>query len=181
MVLLEGKGGLELGDEIPQFNLKNIDNSLLSSDSLKKQVKLIVFTCNHCPYAQAGWPKLVHIYSKFKDRVDFVAINSNDAVNYPEDSFENMKPFAQEHSIPFPYLHDETQEVAKAYGAKCTPDVYVFHNDTLQYRGRIDSQFDAPYSETEHDLENALQEITQTGKFTGTSKPSMGCSIKWKT
>jgi hypothetical protein len=114
--------------------------------------------------------------------IGVAAINANDAEAYPEDSFENMKRVAEEHGFTFPYLHDESQEVARAYGAACTPDFFGFNaNDELQYRGRLDSAGRAPAGpDTRRELVEAMRMIAETGKGSKEQTPSMGCSIKWK-
>lgn len=180
MVLLEGVGDFEIGQEMPEFNLKNIDGKFVSDKDLSKDLKMIVFTCNHCPYAIAAWPKLTEIYSKFKDKIDIVAINPNDAQKYPADSYEKMIEFAKNNSIEFPYLHDETQEIARKFGAKCTPDIFIFKDNRLVHRGRIDDNWEKNYSETSHELEEALGDIMGKGEVEAKVCPSSGCSIKWK-
>ena len=174
------KGGLDVNDSMPAFTLPAADGSIIDSKKLKKKLQLIVFTCNHCPYAKAAWPKLVEIEKKFRKDVDVVAINSNDAELFPDDSFEAMQEFAKKNRLAFPYLYDEPQDAARAFHAKCTPDLYVFKAGKLVYRGRIDDNLEAPYSATKHELEEALKNLLSKGKVGFAPQPSGGCSIKWK-
>lgn len=144
---------------------------------------VIVFICNHCPYVKAVIDRLVaDARALIAEGVGFAAICSNDAGEYPEDSFENMKKFARAHDLPFPYLHDESQEVAKAYGAVCTPDYFGFdHNLILKYRGRLDEgRTTAPRAGARRELLEAMRHIARTGEAPANQSPSIGCSIKWK-
>jgi peroxiredoxin len=170
--------------QAPDFNLKNIDgNSLSFFDVRGDKGTLVMFICNHCPYVKAIIERLVEDCNILQESgIGCVAIMSNDTENYPEDSFDNMKLFAQEHNFTFPYLLDETQDVAKVYGAVCTPDLFGFNaNDELQYRGRCDSagpnEADA---NTKRELREAMQRIADLGAGPHEQHPSMGCSIKWK-
>jgi peroxiredoxin len=142
---------------------------------------VIVFTCNHCPYAQAAWPVLIDLAQNYQEKgIQFVAINPNDPVRYPEDSFEKMKDLVSEWGIDFPYLWDETQKVAKKYKAQCTPDIYVFNkNRTLFYHGRINDNWQNPDQVTEENLKDALEELLGGKLLPEHQPPSMGCSIKW--
>jgi hypothetical protein len=144
---------------------------------------VVAFICNHCPYVKAITDRLVSDAETLKNEgVSLVTINSNDAVSYPEDSFENMARFALVRGFTFPYLHDETQEVARAYGAVCTPDFFGFDRDLiLRYRGRLDA------SRTEHrppdakrELVEAMRKIVRTRMGPDVQHPTIGCSIKWK-
>ncbi|CAI2717357.1 thioredoxin family protein [Nitrospina watsonii] len=172
-----------LGTQAPAFELPGTDGKLYSLDSFQdKEVLAIVFMCNHCPYVKAVLPRLIDLQNRFAGKsVQFVGINANDAVKYPDDSMESMQRIVKEKNIPFPYLFDETQQVAKAYDAVCTPDIYVFGSErTLQYRGRIDDNWEHPEKVTKHDLEDALNAILDGQLMTQEQIPSMGCSIKWK-
>lgn len=174
---------VEIGSEAPNFNLPSTDGQNYSLDSFKNDRALIVvFTCNHCPYAKAAWPLLIQLADKFKDRgVAFVAINPNDESQYPEDSFEVMKQRIKDWQINFPYLRDETQEVAKTYGAVCTPDVYVYdQNRKLYYHGRINDNWQEPDKVTKEELKEALESLLADQPPPTTQHPSIGCSIKWK-
>ncbi len=168
----------------PDFTLKNIDSSMLSYTDIKgKKATVIAFICNHCPYVQAIIKRFIHDAKNMQSHgINVVAIMPNDTDNYPEDSFENMQKFAAENDFNFPYLIDETQEVAKSYGAICTPDIYGFNADgQLQYRGRLDSAGAGDANETMvKELLPAMLQIAETGTGPSNQSPAMGCSIKWK-
>lgn len=180
---VESSTQIPLGSQIIPFDLSSVDGKNYSVDSFKdSSVLVVVFSCNHCPYAQAAWPLLIDLYNRFKDRgVAFVAINPNDEMAYPEDDFETMKVRAYEWGIPFPYLRDESQEIARAYDARCTPDIYVYDKDRkLAYRGRINDNWQEPEKVTSHDLKDAIEALLSGEKPKEPQIPSMGCSIKWK-
>lgn len=144
---------------------------------------VVVFICNHCPYVKAVIDRIVRDAKDLKAYgIGFVAINSNDASTHPEDSFDKMVTFAERHGFTFPYLHDEDQSVARAYGAACTPDFFGFNGDLeLQYRGRLDaSRKEEGAPDMRRDLYEAMVAVAQTGKGPREQIPSMGCSIKWK-
>ena len=165
------------------FKLKSIDGELLTLNDVKgDNGTLIMFICNHCPYVKAIIRELADDCTKLKeDGINSVAIMSNDTKNYPEDSFENMKKFSDRYNFSFPYLIDETQNVAKDYGAVCTPDFFGYNNKLeLQYRGRIRELKDLkPISSGESDLLKAMNLIIKTGSGPKNQIPSMGCNIKW--
>ena len=174
---------LEQGFYAKDFNLLSIDGRKHSFADLNKTNGLVIaFICNHCPYVQAIADKITREANELaKIGVGFVGINSNDVENYPEDSYENMKLFAEKHRFSFPYLFDESQSVAKEYGAVCTPDFFCFdRNLLLKYRGRLDSA-------GKNDLPNATRELFTAMELVAGDKainfkqyPSIGCSIKWK-
>jgi len=144
---------------------------------------LVMFICNHCPYVKAVRERIVRDARELLDYgVHSVAIMSNDPAEYPEDYFENMARVAREFQFPFPYLLDETQEVARAYGAVCTPDFFGYNADLgLQYRGRLDaSRKDAAPPDARRELFEAMREVAQTGRGPQEQLPSIGCSIKWR-
>ncbi len=146
---------------------------------------LVIFMCNHCPYVIAVQDRINQIAKDYADQgVAVVGINSNDAENYPEDSYEKMKQRAKEKNYAFSYLYDETQEVAKAYGAVCTPDPYLYENQDgkflLRYHGRIDDSWKDESAVTSKDLRKAIEAVLKDDKIEFEQKPSMGCSIKWK-
>ena len=144
---------------------------------------VVVFICNHCPYVVAVIDRIVRDARDLAELgVGFVAISSNDVSAYPEDSFENMKLFAEAHRFPFPYLYDEDQSVARAWGAVCTPDFFGFNAQTeLQYRGRLDaSRRESGPADLRRDLYEAMRQVAGTGKGPEEQIASMGCSIKWK-
>jgi len=167
------------------FILKGTDDLFYSLDSfLDKKGLLIIFTCNHCPYSKASWPILKNMSQQYDHDIAFVAINPNDTITYPEDSFDEMKKFAQEHEITFPYLIDDTQEIAKAYNAQCTPDPYLFKmkydSFSLFYQGRINDNWQNPEDAKEFNLDDAIKRILNNQEPPKKQPPSMGCSIKWK-
>lgn len=168
----------------PDFALKGVDGKTYSYADIKgDKATLVLFICNHCPYVKAIIERLVEdVKTLQKNGVGVVAIMPNDTVNYPDDSFENMKVFAQTNGFTFPYVIDETQNVAKAYDAICTPDVFGFNaDDQLRYRGRIDSSGREKASgETAREMLDAMLHIAETGEGPKEQTPSMGCSIKWK-
>ena len=172
-----------LGSQAIDFNLKGIDDHYHKLESFQeKQCLLIIFMCNHCPYVKAILPRLIELQKDFEDRgFQLVGINSNDSVRYPDDSFEAMQNTAREKGINFIYLHDETQEVAKAYRAVCTPDIYLFDADQkLVYHGRLDDNWEHPELVKEHSLRLAIEEVLSGNEISRKQVPSMGCSIKWK-
>ena len=168
----------------PDFTLKNIDGSMMSLSDVKgEKGTLIMFICNHCPYVKAIIDRLVSDCKTLQDQgIGCVAIMPNDTDNYPADSFDNMKIFAEENGFTFPYLIDETQDVAKAYDAICTPDIFGFNAEgILQYRGRCDSAGPKETDDkTVREMRDAMLQIAETGTSTAQQFPSMGCSIKWK-
>ncbi|MCF6315553.1 MAG: thioredoxin family protein [Marinosulfonomonas sp.] len=165
----------------PDFTLPATDGKTYSLNDLKgKNGTLVMFICNHCPYVISIMDKLVRDARDLqKLGISVIAINANDADEYPDDSFENM----QKQDFPFPYLHDESQTVARAYDAACTPDFFGFNADMgLQYRGRLDSSGrNAGADDLTRDLYLAMKQVAETGKGPADQIPSMGCSIKWKT
>jgi len=164
----------------PDFTLPASDGKTYSLSDVKgENGTLVMFICNHCPYVKSIMDKIIRDAQDLqKLGIGVVAINSNDAVAYPEDSFENM----QKLDLPFPYLHDESQAVARAYGAACTPDFFGFNADMgLQYRGRLDaSGRNAGPDDLKRDLYEAMKQVAETGQGPREQIPSMGCSIKWK-
>ncbi|QIG50809.1 thioredoxin family protein [Nordella sp. HKS 07] len=173
----------DFGWKARDFRLKATDGKTYGLADLRgSKGTLLVFICNHCPYVKAITEKLVRDARDLqKAGIGVAAICSNDATEYPEDSFDNMKVFARENGFPFPYLHDESQEVARAYDAVCTPDFFGFNaRDELQYRGRLDESRKAPVADARRDLYEAMQEVARTGQGPRDQIASMGCSIKWK-
>ena len=173
----------QFGTKAISFSLNGVDKQIYSLEQIKgKNGTLVIFICNHCPYVKGVIDRLVKdIIDLQKKEIGCVAIMSNDVENYPEDSFENMKKFSKENNFTFPYLYDETQEVAKAYGAVCTPDFFGYNKDLeLQYRGRLDNAGISGEPLKEKELINAFHQIIKTGKGPKEQRASMGCSIKWK-
>jgi peroxiredoxin len=168
----------------PDFRLPATDGRTYTfADVAGKKGTMIVFICNHCPYVIASIDRLVaDARALIPEGIGFAAICSNDATEYPEDSFANMKRFAEAHHFPFPYLHDESQSVARAYGAVCTPDFFGYDKETkLKYRGRLDEGRTSPPPEgARRELLEAMRMIAATGTAPANQPASMGCSIKWK-
>lgn len=166
------------------FSLPGVDGEIWTPEKARGENGLLVmFICNHCPYVKAIRDRLVRDTAELKEYgINSVAIMSNDPSEYEEDSFDNMKRVAEQFGFPFPYLLDETQEVAKAYGAVCTPDFFGYNAEMkLQYRGRLDaSRKEAAAPDVKRDLFDAMKQVAQTGKGPADQIPSMGCSIKWK-
>ena len=171
------------GEKTHDFHLKGIDEKNYKlNDCTGINGTIIMFICNHCPYVKAIIKDLINDTNNLiKLGINSVAIMSNDTKNYPEDSFENMKLFAEENSFNFPYLIDETQEVAKKYGAVCTPDFFGYNGkNELQYRGRIRELKELrPMRSGSSELWNAMKMISETQKGPKVQIPSMGCNIKW--
>ena len=193
--------GLEPGDTAADFKLRNARSFVIEekhSDPSKNSFKpvhmtleqtigetggVIMFTCNHCPYVKAIMSRLVRDVNELKKfGINTIAISSNDVVNYPEDSFENMKLLAEENHFEFPYVFDETQEIAKAYDAICTPDFFGFNSKLeLQYRGRFDSTGRGEAQpNNKRELFEAMKLVAETQKGPEIQHASIGCSIKWK-
>lgn len=175
----------DFGWKAPDFKLPGVDGRDWSlREAAGSNGLLVMFICNHCPYVKAIQTRLVEDLTVLKQLgVNAVAISSNDAVNYPEDSFEKMREVAKDFKFPFPYLYDESQEIAKVYGAVCTPDFFGFNASLeLQYRGRFDAQGRdlTPKPDTTRDLLDAMALVAKTGKGPEQQIPSIGCSIKWK-
>ena len=176
-------GGIVLGSHAPAFRLPATDGKTYTLENVAgTNGTVIVFICNHCPYVKAIVDRLVtDAQLLMGEGIGFAAICSNDAKNYPEDSFPNMQRFARAHGFPFPYLHDEDQSVARAYGALCTPDFFGFDKVLrLSYRGRLDEGRTGPISpQARRELVEALRAIA-AGKSPAAQNASVGCSIKWK-
>ena len=171
------------GEKPHSFSLKGVDNKIYKlEDCLGDKGTVIMFICNHCPYVKAIIKNIVDDSNNLKNLgVNAIAIMSNDTKNYPDDSFDKMKDFAKDNKFNFPYVIDETQEIAKKFGAVCTPDFFGYNgNNELQYRGRMRELKELkPISNDESDLFKAMKLIAQTGKGPKNQIPSMGCNIKW--
>jgi len=174
----------DFGWKAPGFSLPGVDGRMWTlSDAMGPNGLLVMFICNHCPYVKAIRPRLVRDLTELEAHgIRAIAIMSNDPAEYAEDSFDNMKQVAAEFSFPFPYVIDETQDVARAYGAVCTPDFFGFNRDfELQYRGRFDeSRKETAPEGVRRDLFEAMKAIAATQRGPAEQIPSMGCSIKWK-
>lgn len=175
----------DFGLKAVDFDLPGIDGRNWSLEDCRgEKGTLVMFICNHCPYVKAIQERLVRDIGELLEHgVKSVAIMSNDPQDYPEDSFDNMKKIAQTFNYPFPYLFDETQQIARGYGAVCTPDFFGYNADLeLQYRGRLDaSKKQAAADGTSRDLFEAMCQVAENGKGPQEQIASMGCSIKWKT
>ena len=172
---------VKLGSVAPYFNLPDTLGKNVSIEDFDSELLIIVFTCNHCPYAKAVEDRLIKLGKEYKNDVDFVLISSNDSENYPEDSPKKMAERHTEKGYPFPYLFDETQEVAKAYSAVCTPDIFLYNDDRkLEYRGRIDDNWQNPEQVEREELKMAIEAVLNGKAIDFEQKPSMGCNIKWK-
>lgn len=173
----------EFGKAAIDFSLPGVDGKTWNLQDCKGEKGLLVmFICNHCPYVKAVKDRIVRDTNELKAMgVNSVAIMSNDPSLYEEDSFENMKKVSDESGFSFPYLLDETQEIAKAYGAVCTPDFFGYNGSLeLQYRGRLDaSRKEAAAPDARRDLFESMAEVARTGIGPAEQIPSMGCSIKW--
>jgi len=175
---------------ICDFGWRAVDFDLPATDGKRYRLTqlqgshglLLMFICNHCPYVKAVLDRILRDARELQEHgVASVAISANDPSDYPEDSFDNMKRVAAQKRFPFPYLFDESQDVARAYGAACTPDFFGFNQKLeLQYRGRLDASRTTPVPDAKRDLFEALVQVARTGKGPAEQISSMGCSIKWK-
>ena len=171
------------GEPAPDFELPATDGKRYRLRDLQgPKGTVIVFMCNHCPYVKAVIDRLIRDARDLQALgVNTIAISSNDAAHYPADSFDNMRRWAEEKAFPFKYLHDESQAVARAYDAVCTPDFFGYNAALeLQYRGRLDASNTNPVEGARRELYEAMKQVAETGRGPGEQIPSMGCSIKWK-
>ncbi|AFK18971.1 thioredoxin family protein [Haloferax mediterranei ATCC 33500] len=185
MVLLESDSELEHGDTAPDFELPGTDGETYSLSSFEGYgAVLVVFTCNHCPYAQAKFDELNHLAEVYDD-LAVVGINPNDAEAYPDDSFDRMKELADDGTIQYTaYLRDESQDVAAEYGAVCTPDPFLFENTDdgfeLVFHSRIDDAMSPDDEVTDYEMRDAVESLLAGEDIPVEETPSQGCSIKWK-
>ena len=174
----------DFGRKAPEFKLPGIDGKTWALADVKgPNGTLVMFICNHCPYVKAVADRIARDAKALRDvGIGVVAINANDPTTHPEDSFDNMKVFAESHGFAFPYLFDESQDIARAYDAACTPDFFGYNKDLeLQYRGRLDaSRRDPAPPDARRELIEAMTQIARTGRGPAEQVPSMGCSIKWR-
>ena len=174
----------DFGQKAYDFRLKSTENKMVSLNDIRgENGTLIMFICNHCPYVKAVTKDIVEDCNKLKELgINSVAICANDAENYPDDSFDNMIKFAKKNQFSFPYLNDESQEIARTYDAVCTPDFFGYNkNLELQYRGRLRELKNLiPVRDGDSDLLKAMRQIAETDKGPESQIPSAGCSIKWK-
>jgi peroxiredoxin len=176
-------GICDFGWKARDFALVEVDGKTYSlADVRGPNGTVVVFICNHCPYVKAVIGRLVEEANALKAiGIGTIAIMSNDPTDYPEDSFDNMKSFASKHGFTFPYVIDETQKVARSYGAQCTPDFFGFNaRDELQYRGRLDESRTRLVANARRDLYEAMKQVAETGRGPEQQTASMGCSIKWR-
>ena len=174
---------LAIGQRAPDFNLPGVDGHGYTLAAFQnKRVIVIVFTCNHCPYAQAYAARLIALQQDYtKQAVQFVAINPNDSAGYPEDSFDSMITHAKHHQLNFPYLRDESQRVAHAYGAEYTPEAYVLDAQfQVRYIGRVDDNWQHPEKARSHDLRDAIAAVLAGQPVENPITHAIGCTIKWK-
>ena len=174
---------LKSGDRAIPFNLPGVDDKQHTlADYAEKQAVAVIFSCNHCPYVRAWEDRMVQIHADYAAHgVQLIAISANDAHKYPDDSFPKMKERAREKGFNFPYLYDATQEVARAYGAERTPEVFLFDKGgVLRYHGAIDDNYDDPRLVRSHYLRQALDAVLADQTPSPTQTPPVGCTIKWK-
>jgi len=174
---------LKIGSHAPDFNLPGIDGKEYSLNSFAdKNALIIIFSCNHCPYVQAYEERIKQIQDDYQQKgVTVIAINSNEDVNYPDDSFENMKKRADEQNFNFLYLRDEDQLVARAYDATHTPEIFLFDKERkLAFHGKIDDNWQEPSKVQNHYLRNALDELLEGNEISVPETFTIGCTIKWK-
>ena len=178
--------GLKIGSSAPDFNLPNVDGKMISLEDYRGKVKAlaVVFWCNHCPYVIKSEDKMIALGNEYLNKeVGFVMISANDKVNYPQDGPSRMKERAEAKEYPFPYLFNEDQLVAKAYGAQVTPHVFLFDGDMkLRYRGAIDDNMNGDKSDTTTYLKDAIDAILadSADKIEQADTKPVGCSVKWK-
>ncbi len=174
---------MEIGETLFNFRLKGTDNRYYDKYTYADRYALVlIVTCNHCPYSRAYWNRIIKMYKKYEeDNLAIIIINPNDATQYPEDSFERMKELKKELNLPFPYLHDETQEIARKLKATRTPEAFVFNSKrVLVYKGAIDDNWEHENLVTRVYLEDAIEYTLDGMEPDFTEVPAVGCSIKWK-
>jgi len=175
---------LKIGNTLPEFkNLKGTDGTIFQSDTFKDaSYLLVVFSCNHCPYVKAYEDRIITFAREYKEKgLEILYINSNEAENYPEDSFDEMVKRANEKKFPFPYVRDEDQSVAKAFGATHTPEFFLFDKErTLRYHGRFDDNWREPEKVQRRYLQEAIDALIDGKEVAEPEVYSIGCTIKWK-
>ncbi len=174
---------LKINSILPEFNLPGTDGNIYSSESFTdKKILIVIFSCNHCPYVQAYEQRIIELQNEFNENsVQIVAISSNDAVKYPEDSFDEMKKRAESKNFNFPYLYDQSQEIAKVFGATHTPQVFLFNSEKkLKYEGKIDDNWQEPELVNSRYLRDAILEVLDRKDVSVPETFSIGCTIKWK-
>ncbi len=173
---------LKIGSKLPDFNLMATDGKYYSQKFFDdKELLMVIFSCNHCPYVQAYENRIIQIQADYEKHLGIMAISSNDAIKYPEDSFEEMKKRAVQKNFNFPYLYDESQEIAKKFGASHTPEIFLFDkNRELAFHGKIDDYWQDETNVKTKYLRNALDEILSGKKISVPETFTIGCTIKWK-
>lgn len=176
--------GSKVGDKAPDFSLKSTEGQLVSLADQKTEGAIVIFSCNHCPYSKAYEDRIIALDKKYKESYPVIMINSNDPIAYPSDNFDNMKLRAKEKGFTFPYLLDETQKIAKQYGALKTPHVYLVKkengNHVVKYIGAIDDNTHDASKVKKHYLEDAISSLQKGEKVSVTETKAIGCGIKWK-
>jgi peroxiredoxin len=182
LITSSGPETLPIGSPAPDFSLPGVDGNTHTLTSLTTGPILVLnFTCNHCPYAQAYEDRFMNLVREFRPKgVAFAAINPNDATRYPDDSFPKMKERADQRNFNFPYLRDESQAVARAYGAVCTPHLFIVAGGRIAYEGRVDDSWKDAAAARSHDLRDALVDLLAGKPVSRSTTNPMGCSIKWK-
>jgi peroxiredoxin len=171
---------LKVADKAPDFSLKGVDGRRHSLQDYKSKTTLIIFICNHCPYVKARIGDIIELQSKFKpSELQVIGINSNDP-DYKDEGFENMERFAKEYKLNFPYLIDDSQDVARAYGAVCTPDPFLFLEGRLAFHGKINDALEPDSKPKIPIMENNVRKLLRGERLDKEFDPSIGCSIKWK-
>jgi peroxiredoxin len=173
----------DFGWKARDFDLPGVDGKRYNlANARGRNGLLVMFICNHCPYVKSIRERIIRDTRELQQHgINSIAIMSNDPADYAEDSFDNMKAIAQQYGYPFPYVWDETQQIAKDYGAVCTPDFFGFNASLeLQYRGRLDASRKEAVADAPRDLFNAMLQVARTGQGPREQIASMGCSIKWK-
>ena len=183
MVLIDDNSSvLQIGDPLPHFALPATDGVTVDTRMIKDTALVVVFTCNHCPYAQAYEDRLIALQQHFDADAQFILVSSNDAVQYPEDNFVAMQQRHDEKAFPFPYCYDESQEVATSFGALCTPHCFVFDRErTLRFKGTVDDSWKDASAVTAQYLKDAIEAVRKGETPNTPEANAIGCSIKWKT
>ena len=174
---------LKIGSSIPGFDLSGVDDKNYTLNSFnEKSILIIIFSCNHCPYVQAYEDRIITLQNEFeKDKLQIIAINSNDDKKYPDDSFEEMKKRYELKKFNFPYLRDESQEIAREFGATHTPQIFLFDKERkLRYQGKIDDNWQEPQKVKSAYLRDAIIEVLSKKQVSVPETYSIGCTIKWK-
>lgn len=173
---------LKTGSQAPAFNLPATDGKIYSLESFaQKKALVVIFSCNHCPYVQAYEDRIIEIQKDYAKDLQIIAISSNEDENYPEDSFEKMKERASMKGFNFPYLHDSSQSVAKAYDATHTPEIFLFDSERkLVFHGKIDDNWQEPQNVKSKYLRNAIDELLSGKQISVPETFTIGCTIKWK-